>query len=88
MKQFVELKFDEGMYKLGIYCYALPAGQVDEMLPMLEGKGFVPTKVDADSLAGEIVKEQYRDIVKVREELSEQDFSWSENAKRIKLPVE
>jgi len=75
------------MFKLEIYCYALEGGKVDKLIPMLEKKGFILTFVDADSLSGEIVKEHYKDIVKVRKELSEEGFSWSEDAKRIKLPA-
>lgn len=88
MKQFVELKFDDGMYKLSIYCYALEGGEVDELIPMLEEKGFMLTFADADSLSGEIIKEHYPDIVKIRKQLSAEKFTWSEDAKRIKLPAE
>ena len=87
MKQFTGLSYDEGMYKLEIYCYALEGGKVDSLIPLLEEKGFILTNIDADSLSGEIIKEQYPDIVKVRKELSEEGFTWSKNAKRIKLPA-
>jgi len=89
MKYFTGLSLEDelGMYKLEIYCCALNAGQVDEMLPMLEEKGFIMTAVDADSLAGEVVKEHYRDIIVIRKQLSSEGFSWSKDAKRIKLPA-
>ena len=87
MKYFTELSFYDEMYKLEVYCCALNAGEVDELIPMLEEKGFILTNIDSDSLTGNIVKEHYRDIVVVRKELSSEGFAWSENAKRIKLPV-
>ncbi|MBA7525212.1 hypothetical protein ES705_17361 [subsurface metagenome] len=87
MRLFTGLNYYDEMYKLEIYCCALNAGDVDELIPMLEEKGFIMTAVDSDSLRGEIVKEQYRDIVVIRKQLSSEGFSWSENAKRIKLPV-
>ena len=88
MRQFVELSFDDEMYKLEILCTMLEPGEVEELTKSLEEKGFTLTSVFADSLAGEVVKEQYRDIVVVRKQLSNEGFSWSPNAKRIKLPVE
>ncbi len=86
MRLFTGLSFYDEMYKLEIYCCALEGGEVDELLPMLEEIGFIMTAVDSDSLRGEIVKEQYRDIVVIRKQLSSEGFSWSEDAKRIKLP--
>ncbi|MBA7548523.1 hypothetical protein ES705_40984 [subsurface metagenome] len=86
MRQFVELKLDDGKFKLGIYCCVLEAGEVDELISMLVGKGFIMTFAEADSLSGEIVIEHYKDVIKIRKELSEQGFSWSPDAKRIKLP--
>ncbi|MBA7520933.1 hypothetical protein ES705_13033 [subsurface metagenome] len=88
MKQFVELSFDDEMYKLEIYCTVLEPGEVEELIKSLEERGFILTSVFADSLAGNVVKEQYPDIVKVRKQLSEEGFTWSPNAKRIKLPEE
>jgi hypothetical protein len=88
MRQFVELSNDDEMYKLEILCTMLEPGEVEELIKSLEEKGFTLTSVFADSLAGEVVKEQYPDIVKVRKELSEEGFTWSEDAKRIKLPAE
>ena len=88
MRQFVELSFDDEMYKLEILCTMLEPGEVEELTKSLEEKGFTLTSVFADSLAGEVVKEHYRDIVVVRKQLSNEGFSWSPNAKRIKLPVE
>ena len=87
MKQFIELNFEDEMYKLEIYCCALNAGEVDKLIPMLEEKGFILKNINTDSLAGEVELEHYKDIVKVRKELSEEGFSWSPNAKRIKLPA-
>ncbi|MBA7564864.1 hypothetical protein ES695_07800 [Candidatus Atribacteria bacterium 1244-E10-H5-B2] len=88
MRQFTELSNDEGMFKLEVYCYGLEAGEVDGLISLLEERGFVLTNIFADSLNGNVVKEHYRDMVKVRKELSEEGFTWSENAKRIKLPAE
>ncbi len=62
-------------------------GEVEELIKSLEEKGFTLTSVFADSLTGNVVKEQYRDIVVVRKQLSNEGFTWSENAKRIKLPA-
>ena len=87
MRQFTGLSNDEGMYKLEIYCYQLKNGEVDSLVLLLESLGFIMTNIDADSLVGEIVKEQYPDIVKIREKLTGQGFTWSEDAKRIKLPA-
>ena len=88
MKLFTGLSYDDGMYKLEILCYALEDGEVDELIPSLEEKGAVLTNIDADSLAGEITKEQYRDIIVVRKQLSSEGFSWSKGAKRIVLPTD
>ncbi|MBA7590619.1 hypothetical protein ES708_32746 [subsurface metagenome] len=88
MKQFTELSYDDEMYKLEILCTMLEPGEVEELIKSLEEKGFTLTSVFADSLTGEVVKEHYRDIVVVRKQLSEEGFTWSENAKRILLPVE
>ncbi|MBA7525393.1 hypothetical protein ES705_17544 [subsurface metagenome] len=88
MRLFTGLSYEEEMYKLEILCYVLESGEVDEMIPMLEEKGFILTNIDSDSLAGEVILEHYRDIVKVRKELSEQSFRWSRDAKRIKLSAE
>ena len=87
MRQFTELSFDDEMYKLEILCTMLKPGEVEELIKSLEEKGFTLTSVFADSLAGEVIKEHYRDIVVVRKQLSNEDFSWSPNAKRIKLPA-
>ena len=87
MRQFTELSFDDEMYKLEILCTMLEPGEVEELTKSLEEKGFILTSVFADSLAGNVIKEQYRDIVVVRKELSNEGFAWSENAKRIKLPA-
>ncbi|MBA7528429.1 hypothetical protein ES705_20613 [subsurface metagenome] len=88
MRQFTELSYDEGMFKLEIHAYSLENGEVEELIPLLEGKGFELTNIFADSLTGNVVRENYPDMVKIRKELSEKGFTWSENAKRIKLPVE
>ena len=88
MRRFTELSFDDEVYKLEILCTMLKPGEVEELIKSLEEKGFHLTSVFADSLAGEVVKVHYRDIVKVRKELTEQGFTWSPNAKRIKLPAE
>ena len=88
MRQFVELSFDDEMYKLEILCTMLKPGEVEELIKSLEEKGFTLTSVLADSLVGEVVKEQYRDIVVIRKQLSDEDFSWSPNAKRINMSVE
>ena len=88
MKLFTGLSYDDEMYKLEIYCCALEGGEVDQLIPMLEEKGFILTSIDADSLRGGVVKEQYPDIVKIRKQLSSEGFNWSEDAKRIKLPEE
>ncbi len=85
MRQFTGLSYDEENYKLEIYCYALEAGEVEGLIKSLEEKRFKLTSIDADSLRGEITKEQYPDIVKIRKQLSSEGFTWSENAKRIKL---
>ena len=88
MKQFTELSFDDEMYKLEILCTMLEPGEVEELIKSLEEKGFTLTSIFADSLAGNVVKEHYRDVVVVRKQLSSEGFSWSPNAKRIKLPEE
>ncbi|MBA7545483.1 hypothetical protein ES705_37852 [subsurface metagenome] len=92
MRQFTSLSYDDEkgswLYRLEIYCYRLKDGEVDQLVPLLEEKGFILSSIDGDSLRGEIVKEQFPDIVKVRKELSNEGFSWSRDAKRIKLPVE
>jgi hypothetical protein len=88
MRQFVELSNDDEMYKLEILCTMLGSGEVEELIKSLEEKGFTLTSALADSLAGNIVKEHYRDIVVVRKELSNEGFTWSENAKRINMSVE
>ncbi|MBA7565777.1 hypothetical protein ES695_14925 [Candidatus Atribacteria bacterium 1244-E10-H5-B2] len=85
MRQFTELSNDEGMFKLEILCTMLEPGEVEILVESLEEKGFILTSVFADSLAGNIVKEQYPDIVKVRKQLSSENFNWSSNARRIKL---
>ncbi|MBA7567511.1 hypothetical protein ES695_02190 [Candidatus Atribacteria bacterium 1244-E10-H5-B2] len=87
MRQFTELSNDEGMFKLEILCTMLEPGEVEILVEGLEERGFTLTSVFADSLAGNVVKEHYRDIVVVRKQLSSEGFSWSKNAKRIKLPA-
>ena len=38
MRQFIGLSYDEGIYKLEIYCYALKDGEVDQLILMLAEK--------------------------------------------------
>ncbi|MBA7563562.1 hypothetical protein ES695_00595 [Candidatus Atribacteria bacterium 1244-E10-H5-B2] len=88
MRQFTELSYDDFNYKLEIYCTMLEAGETDELVKSLEEKSFKLTYINNDSIRGELELAQYPQIVKVRKQLSNEGFSWSENAKRIKLSVE
>ncbi|MBA7523390.1 hypothetical protein ES705_15517 [subsurface metagenome] len=87
MRQFTELSFDDFNYKLEIYCTMLEPGEVEELTESLEEKSFKLTYINNDSIRGELELAQYPQIVKVRKQLSEEGFTWSENAKRIKLPA-
>lgn len=85
MKLFTELSFDDENYRLEILCTMLQPENVEELIGSLEEKGFKMTAVDADSMSGEAVFENYRDVVKVRKQLTSEGFSWSKTAKRITL---
>jgi len=63
--------------KLEIYCYDLESGEVENLIPQLEKKGFELIYIDADSLMAKI-SGGYQDITGLMKELKEQGFSWSE----------
>ena len=78
MKMFCEfLNESEEDCKLEVSCFALELGEVEEIIPLLEGKGFELTYIDGDSVYGK--KEgNYQEIIGAMEELKEQGFSWGE----------
>jgi len=44
----------------------------------LEEKNFKPTFIDSDNIRGELELTEYPEIVKVRKQLEEEGFTWSE----------
>jgi len=77
MKMFCEFLNESEGCKLEVSCFALKVGEVEEIIPLLEGKGFELTYIDGDSVYGK--KEgNYQEITGVMKELKEQGFSWGE----------
>ena len=77
MKLFTEFLNNEEGAKLEIYCCALESGEVENLIPLLEKKGFELTFIDADSLQAKI-SGGYKEIREVREDLEKEGFRWSE----------
>ncbi len=77
MKLFTRFQGFDGTYKLEISCTSLKPGEVEELIGSLEGKGFKLNFIGSDSIRGKLELRQYQDIVRVKEQLEKEGFTWS-----------
>ena len=62
---------------MGIYCYDLKSGEVDELMILLEEIKFKFIFVNKNSIKA-IKEGNYREIYQAKKRLEKEGFSWSE----------
>jgi len=81
MRQFEEFYSDDkGQAWLEVYCYALPQGEVEELIGLLEKKNFRFQSIQEDSLRARI-EGNYEEVSQVVRDLMKEKFYWSEAGK-------
>ena len=78
MKKFTGFGFEDGKYKLEIYCSRLEPVEVDKLVKTLVGQNFRLTYVGGDTIRAQLELVKYPEIIKVMKQLEKEGFFWSE----------
>ena len=79
MRQFIEFNsYDDEKASLEVNCYALQPGEMNELLPLLDEKGFKFQNIQADSIRAKI-EGTYEEIWELAKKLMiVRNFCWGE----------
>lgn len=84
MRQFREFySNDEGQAWVEVYCYALPQGEIEELIDLLRDKGFQFQNIQEDSISARL-EGKYNEVWEVANNLqTKEGFYWSKEAKEL-----
>lgn len=75
MRRFIEFYDGDDESYLEVSCETLNDGEIEELFKLLKEKEFKFESIDSDSLRA-VKRGKYEEILKVIEELKQNDFKW------------